>query len=270
MQEENVKEKESDTLSENQETKDKGENSRVRYCMKCGYLVPLEEEICPKCKTPIYKKRNKKLKKIIVVCIFIFILGIIVSIPISKYIKNKNTYQKAEELMYSKKFEDAYTLYESISSFRDSKDKMKEAKYQQAEQLYGSSEFDEAIEIYKGLTEYKDSEEKILKVEQEKELYEAKELLKKAYRFCIGDGATLSADGLSLTIDGADQYDVLSRFDVESVIKTLKLPDSLKTKMEITNSLMGRQTEKYDNIKVSWTYHPDNGLDAVFEIVINN
>lgn len=269
MQEENVKE-ESDTLLENQETKDKGENNRVQYCMKCGYLIPLEKEICPKCKTTIYKKRKKKFKIIIVVCIFIFILGIIVFIPLSKYIKTENTYQKAEELMYSEKFEEAYALYESISSFRDSKDKMKEAKYQQAEQLYGSSEFDEAIEIYKELNEYKDSEEKISKVEQEKELYEAKELLKRAYQYCIGDGATLSADGLSLTIDGADQYDILSRFDVESVIQTLGLPDSLKTKMEITNSLMGRETETYGNIKVSWTYHPDNGLDAVFEIVINN
>ena len=171
--------------------------------------------------------------------------------------------------MYGEKYEDAIAIYAELGEYKDSKDKILEAKYLQAQKLYDDCSYEEAIEIYTELGEYKDSQEKVIEVTKQKELNDLKELLKSAYNKCLGDGATLSNDGLSLTIDGDGEYDFLSVFDVESVIKTLKLPDSLKTKMEITNSLMGRQTETYENIKVSWSYHPNNGLDAIFEIIID-
>lgn len=28
---------------------------------------------------------------------------------------------------------------------------------------------------------------------------------------------------------------------------------------------MGRQTESYEYYDVSWSYHPDNGLDVIFK-----
>lgn len=40
---------------------------------------------------------------------------------------------------------------------------------------------------------------------------------------------------------------------------------SLYTRMLETTSLMGRQTEENDQYKVSWTYHPDDGLEATYE-----
>jgi hypothetical protein len=30
---------------------------------------------------------------------------------------------------------------------------------------------------------------------------------------------------------------------------------------------MGVQDAEWDGISISWTYHPDNGLDTIFEIV---
>ena len=49
------------------------------------------------------------------------------------------------------------------------------------------------------------------------------------------------------------------------IIKTLGLPDSLYDEMCETNALMGRQTESYEYYDVSWSYHPDNGLDVIFK-----
>ena len=41
--------------------------------------------------------------------------------------------------------------------------------------------------------------------------------------------------------------------------------DSVYSKMMKTTALMGRQNEETDKYKVSWTYHPDNGLEVTYE-----
>lgn len=40
---------------------------------------------------------------------------------------------------------------------------------------------------------------------------------------------------------------------------------SLYSKMLQTTALMGRQSEETDKYKVSWTYHPDDGLEVTYE-----
>jgi hypothetical protein len=36
--------------------------------------------------------------------------------------------------------------------------------------------------------------------------------------------------------------------------------------MTRTTALMGAIDDEWDGITISWTYHPDNGLDCYFEI----
>ena len=50
------------------------------------------------------------------------------------------------------------------------------------------------------------------------------------------------------------------------LIDKLGLPDSLFEDMTMTNALMGKQSEEYENYVVEWSYHPDNGLDVIFKI----
>ena len=40
---------------------------------------------------------------------------------------------------------------------------------------------------------------------------------------------------------------------------------SLYSKMLKTTALMGRQSEETDKYRVSWTYHPDDGLEVTYE-----
>lgn len=40
---------------------------------------------------------------------------------------------------------------------------------------------------------------------------------------------------------------------------------SLYSKMLETTALMGRQSEENNKYKVSWTYHPDDGLEVTYE-----
>lgn len=53
---------------------------------------------------------------------------------------------------------------------------------------------------------------------------------------------------------------------VLKVNNELGLPASIATKMGQTRALDGRQTETYEKMEVSWTYHPDNGLEVLYTI----
>lgn len=47
--------------------------------------------------------------------------------------------------------------------------------------------------------------------------------------------------------------------------KQLGFNGFLYSKMMETTALMGRQSEENDKYKVSWTYHPDEGLEVTYE-----
>ncbi len=82
-------------------------------------------------------------------------------------------------------------------------------------------------------------------------------------------GITLAEDGQSLNFNGKGKDDLFGGdfSDLECVIKELNAPSTVMDRMLRTTSLMGVQDAQWDGISISWTYHPDNGLDANFEIV---
>lgn len=104
--------------------------------------------------------------------------------------------------------------------------------------------------------------------------------LKSLYdEYCESPWAELGSDESYLSIDtNPYNYDSDSDYStyyfldayeaVENINEALELPDSLLNEMGETTSLMGKQTETYDDIgiTVSWTYHPDNGLEVTYKI----
>lgn len=81
---------------------------------------------------------------------------------------------------------------------------------------------------------------------------------------------TLSGDGLSLTIDtnpdDKEDYFSTDALDFIQVVNhELGLPDAVYERMVSTRALDGTQTADYDNVFVSWSYHPDNGLKVIYE-----
>lgn len=50
------------------------------------------------------------------------------------------------------------------------------------------------------------------------------------------------------------------------VLTELEMPDSVWSKMEDTRALDGRQTADWDDVEVTWSYHPDDGLDVIVEL----
>ena len=88
-----------------------------------------------------------------------------------------------------------------------------------------------------------------------------------AAEMCSSSGTQLSSDKTSITVDSTNKYDSQSLLDIATIIGYLQLPDTLIKEMCSTTALMGRQTKVYGDVEVSWSYHPDNGLDAYFRII---
>jgi len=99
----------------------------------------------------------------------------------------------------------------------------------------------------------------------------ASTLFADAVEECGADGpdAVIGDEGKSLTIDmkGEDDTVGMDGVDVWCVVSELDTPQSAQSHMEQTTSMDGRQTETWDNIEVSWSYHPDRGMDSVWKIV---
>lgn len=99
----------------------------------------------------------------------------------------------------------------------------------------------------------------------------------KAYADLKGDGLVLSAaeDGKSITIDsnpwgaakGSQAYKLDNDFAllmIKELNSELGLPDWLYTEMMGTRALDGRQKEVFDYVTVSWSYHPDSGINILY------
>lgn len=84
------------------------------------------------------------------------------------------------------------------------------------------------------------------------------------YCTLASDGSYLAFDTNWLDID--DYFDSDAYEGIKKTVAILDLPDSLIAEMGQTRALDGRITKSYDNIEVSWTYHPDDGLEVMFSI----
>lgn len=58
---------------------------------------------------------------------------------------------------------------------------------------------------------------------------------------------------------------ILSVLDLETYLTELGFSPAVYERMNRTRALDGTQSATAHGVNVSWTYHPDNGLQAVFE-----
>lgn len=97
--------------------------------------------------------------------------------------------------------------------------------------------------------------------------------LKEVYNEIGGDNyyCKLASDGSYMRID-TNPLDLDDSFSstawkmVKAANKALEFTDSLEAKMNETRSIDGRRTESNDIATVSWTYHPDKGLEVLYEL----
>ena len=116
------------------------------------------------------------------------------------------------------------------------------------------------------------------KVENAASLVDAREKFEPLNQFAmvgesLQDGfyMELSSDKMSITIDTnpndrEDYFDMAALDLIQELHKELGIPDGVYTAMMQTRSIDGRPTRTQGNINISWSYHPDKGLDVLYEI----
>lgn len=97
--------------------------------------------------------------------------------------------------------------------------------------------------------------------------------LEKIYDRCIWSNSVYSEvgdDGSYILVD-TNPYDIADynensadRLIIE-LNEKLKVPESVITKMAATRALDGMQTYDGKWFTITWTYHPDNGLEVIYE-----
>lgn len=90
-------------------------------------------------------------------------------------------------------------------------------------------------------------------------------------QYCKSTFATLARDESFLSIDTnpkdiEDYTDEDALAAILAVNLSLDLPDSVIVKMSSTRAIDGIQSAEYDGVEVSWSYHPNNGLEVIYEV----
>ena len=96
--------------------------------------------------------------------------------------------------------------------------------------------------------------------------------LKDAHADCdfslASTGIDLNDRGCSLTFDSKGEKDLTgaNSSDIVCLLAALKVPSSVASHIDQTTSMDGRQTETWDRITISWSYHPSRGFDGVISV----
>ncbi|MFF2272218.1 hypothetical protein ACFVTX_08080 [Agromyces sp. NPDC058136] len=91
-----------------------------------------------------------------------------------------------------------------------------------------------------------------------------------AVKKCSVSGKVVVTDGgHSMIIDAAGEEFGSGDVDfgeLDCIISAVDTPASVRSKMYETRSLDGRQEGAWGDLTASWSYHPDDGLDIIFEL----
>lgn len=81
-------------------------------------------------------------------------------------------------------------------------------------------------------------------------------------------GIELADEGRSITFDmkGEDESAGADVTDIACLFGELDMPSAVMSHIDQTTSMDGRQTETWGDLTVSWSYHPDRGLDGVLTL----
>ena len=87
---------------------------------------------------------------------------------------------------------------------------------------------------------------------------------------CESSFATIGSDGSYLFIDtnpndSEDYTDYSALYAIILVNEELGLPDSVFNDMTTTRAIDGTQKRTFDEVTVSWSFHPDRGLEVTYE-----
>ncbi|MCR4605953.1 MAG: hypothetical protein K5639_08160 [Eubacterium sp.] len=144
------------------------------------------------------EKKGLNVKTIIIIAAIAFaVIVAVAGIIIWLQFKKSKNYENANIYLQTKRYEEAYELFDDLGSYKDSETKATEAKqawdYEEAGKAMGRGDYEKAITLYDGLKGYKDSSSKLTECKNALVFKEAEDLYeKKDYDGAIAKLETLT------------------------------------------------------------------------------
>ena len=248
-------------------------------CTKCGTEVPSETKFCPKCGTAIVmplnmttkEKSNKKklflIGGIVAIATIIILCFALREIPVEDIVLSETKIEIKEEetkniscTVYPEKATDKTVIWASSDN-----------------SVATVNSYGRITAVGKGtctITAKSGDQTETISVTVKTKI-DFNELYKGIpssvrYGFSVaGDGSYLSADTNVYNLDDYFNYDI--RDAITELHEKMGLPESLDEDMWQTTWSMGKQHETFEKIgiTVSWTYHPDKGLEVTYKLIDN-
>lgn len=114
-------------------------------------------------------------------------------------------YQKADSLLGEQEYEDAYAAFEEVQDYSDAQERMKEVRYAQAEAFVAEEKLEDALAVFQELGDYSDAAERVAEVEEMMKIHATAVTLNKT-SLSLSKGKT---ETLTATMEPADTTDVI-------------------------------------------------------------
>ena len=247
------------------------------FCVRCGAEIALGQLYCPKCGQKVGEKitesnpkgavSNAKKKIGIIVGSAAAIIAVVIIILAVRGVQAKGITLNKKDI--SVKVGETASLTYTINP-TDTKDK----------NVAWESSNDTIAQVTNGtITGVNEGECEITVSTKSKKtdmcivtvLPAGPDLLGLYNDFCSDSYATIATDGSYLNIDtnpsDKDDYmDYAAYIAITSINEALELPESVLNRMNQTRSMDGIQTYSTDDLDISWTYHPNRGLEVNYTL----
>jgi hypothetical protein len=92
--------------------------------------------------------------------------------------------------------------------------------------------------------------------------------LEQARDDCHVPVSAVGDDGATLILDHKGEEDAsgLSIDQIVCVLLAVDMPDALVARLDSTRAMDGVQTGSWPGYTVTWSYHPDSGVDLILEL----
>lgn len=244
------------------------DTSLTKHCNSCGAVIKEDQIFCPSCGHKIDEKVKKKSKgKIIVLIVLIFI-------AVSAFIASKLFVgaQAKDIVLNTKELELKAGTNSELTFTINPPEASNDVKWTSSNETIATVSNGRVNALNEGSCNITISTDNGKSDVCAVTVTKAGPDLAAIYKqYCNGTYATLASDNSYLSID-TNRYDLDGFFSseassaIKSVNDALELPDSVLQKMNSTRSIDGRQTYSNDVVNVSWTFHPDNGLEVMYEL----
>lgn len=252
------------------------------FCANCGAMIEEGQTFCPKCgkkvtETAVKKAKKNPLKVIIPIMVAaILLLGGVVGFfmlrgkSVSNVVLNKTEITieegKKAELVCTVEPDDAK---DKTVTWRSSNNDVASVSEEGVITAKKEGTCTITVQSNNGITDS-------CKVIVDKHIPDFMELFgdlpKKEYFSIASDGMSMMIDTNPYDKDNddflrSDYNTMMEALDmVEEVNGKLGFSSALLEKMNHTNSMQGMLSQQNENYEVNWSYHPDKGLQVIYEL----